>query len=122
MMNYIINPAWFYWLSVCHGMKTVVLVAAILMLFPCVGFFVEACANAECSGWDDEDAQRSLKTCKKWFIRSLVLFVVFAFIPSKNTLIEMQVARFATYDNAAWTLDAVKSAVDYIVEAIKELK
>lgn len=121
-MNYIINPAWFYWLSVCNNLKTVLLVMAILMFLPTIGFFVDACVNAECNGWDDEDAQKSIKSCKRWFIISIVLFVLFAFVPSKNTLIEMQVARFATYENAAWTLDAVKSAVDYIVEAIKSLK
>lgn len=121
-MNYIINPAWFYWMSVASGLKVVVLITALLMLFPCIGFFVDAAVNAECSGWDDEDAQRSLKICGKWFIRSIVLFVAFAFVPSKNTLIEMQVAKLATYENTAWTLETVKSAVDYIVEAINSMK
>ena len=44
------------------------------------------------------------------------------FVPSKEALIEMQVARFATYENAEWTLDTVKAAVDYIVESIKSVR
>ena len=41
--------------------------------------------------------------------------------PSEKRLIEMQIARFATVENAEWALDAIKSATDYIVSAIKEL-
>ena len=123
-MNYIINPAWFYWMSVASGIKMVVLVVAILMLFPCVGFFINACIEAECEydGFDDDDAKRSLKVSGKWLAISIVLFVVFAFVPSKDTLIEMQVAKLATVENANWTLETIKSAVDYIVEAIKSMK
>lgn len=122
-MNYIINPAWFYWMSVASGIKTVVLVVAILMLFPCVGFFINACIEAECGdGFEGDDAKRSLKVSGKWLAISIVLFVVFAFVPSKNTLIEMQIAKLATVENANWTLETIKSAVDYIVEAIKSMK
>ena len=49
-----------------------------------------------------------------------VLFLVF--VPSKETLIEMMIAKQATYENATWTVDALKSAVDYIVQAIQSLK
>ena len=123
-MNYIINPAWFYWMSVASGIKMVVLVVAIFMLFPCVGFFINACVEAEygCDGFEDDDAKRSIKESSKWLTICIILFVVFAFVPSKDTLIEMQVAKLATYENATWTLETVKSAVDYIVEAIKSMK
>ena len=48
------------------------------------------------------------------------LFLVF--VPSKETLIEMMIAKQATYENATWTVDALKSAVDYVVQAIQSLK
>ena len=51
-----------------------------------------------------------------------VPFIIHVFIPSRETLIEMQIARFTTVENAEWALDAVKSATDYIVSAIKELQ
>lgn len=123
-MNYIINPAWFYWMSVASGIKIVVLVVALLMLFPCIGFFISACVEAECGcdGFEDDDAKRSLKASSKWLTISIVLFVVFAFVPSKDTLIGMQVAKLATVENANWTLETIKSAVDYIVESIKSMK
>lgn len=121
-MNYIINPAWFYWMSVASGIKMVVLVVALLMLFPCIGFFINACIEAEWDGFEDDDAKRSLKVSGKWLTISIILFVVFAFVPSKDTLIEMQVAKLATVENANWTLETIKSAVDYIVDAIKSMK
>jgi hypothetical protein len=43
-------------------------------------------------------------------------------LPSDDTLIEMMIAKQATYDNAQWTLETLKSAVDYIVNAIKSVK
>ena len=48
--------------------------------------------------------------------------LVLVFVPSKETLIEMMIAKQATYENATWTLDALKSAVDYVVQAIQSLK
>lgn len=50
-----------------------------------------------------------------------ILFITYVFIPPRETLIEMQIARFATVENTEWALDAIKSATDYIVSAIKEL-
>ena len=32
------------------------------------------------------------------------------------------VAKYATYENAGLTVDALKSAVDYVVQAIQSLK
>lgn len=56
------------------------------------------------------------------FVVAVILFIIHVFIPSRETLIEMQIARFTTVENAEWALDAVKSATDYIVSAIKELQ
>ena len=112
-MNYIINPAWFYWISVADNVKIVD--AVLSMIVTCIGTLTAI------GGFIDEDdnlKKRGFHICALAF----VMWVVFALIPDKNTLIEMQIARLATYDNANWTVDAMKSAVDYIVEAIKSLK
>ena len=44
------------------------------------------------------------------------------FIPNKQTIIEMMIAKKATYDNVSWTIEQVKEAVDYVISAIKEIK
>lgn len=55
-------------------------------------------------------------------VLAVIMSAIYAFIPSRETLIGMQIARFTTVENAEWALDAVKSATDYIVSAIKELQ
>lgn len=112
-MNYIINPAWFYWISVADGAKLFVLLCAVLLTL--IGALV-AIGGAV----DDEDEIK-----KKGIILllvSVITWIAFIFIPGKQTLIEMMIARTATVDNANWTVETLKSAVDYIVEAIKSMK
>lgn len=115
MTGYIINPIWFYFLDVCEGLKIVVFIlAGCLAVTAIIGFGMYACDEF----YDDEKA---LKNLKKMIIATIILLVVAIIIPSKQTLITMMVAKFATYENAGWTVDAIKGAVDYIVEAIKSL-
>lgn len=115
-MNYIINPMWFYWISVIDRLKIFALCADFICVI-CVGviFFVrlDACGEDE-------------KTCTKWIHIFLALFIVLTlisiFVPSRNTLIEMMIARNATTENATTAVEAIKSAVDYIINAIQSAK
>jgi hypothetical protein len=121
-MNYIINPAWFYWLQLVNGAKVVFgifLGVAVVLLIVLSAVYI---TNVDCCGADDEDTQRYAKMVKKCVILCVTFAIVMVVIPSKDTLIEMQIAKYATYENANWTLDAIKSAVDYIIEAINSMK
>lgn len=119
-MNYIIDPMWFYWVNVVDWIKGVVLSIAIIATVVAFIGFVIAMAN---KGWDSEsEHKREMKSARALTVISVIAFMVSAFIPSKQTLIEMQVAKFATYENAEWTVEAIKQAVDYIVEAVGSLK
>ena len=55
-------------------------------------------------------------------IISLVTLIISLFIPSKETLISMMIAKYATKENLSMTVEGIKSAVDYIVNAMKEIK
>jgi len=120
-MTYIIDPMWFYWLNVVDSAKTIVYVVFVVSIIAVIVGTVVVLSNRE-YGADDEEYIVGKKILKI----SIPLVVVFAlavvFIPSKKTMIEIQVAKYATYENAEWTVEAIKSAVDYIVEAIKQLK
>lgn len=113
MNGYIINPAWFYWVNVADGIRIVVIVGMILslsaFLVSAIIMFVE----------DDDDL---LKPTRFGLIFSIFFVLGAVFVPSKETLIEMQIAKYATWENAEWTVDAIKDAVDYIVNAIGSLK
>ena len=117
MNEYIINPSWFYWISVLDTLKAVLLVAAILLVI--VTF---SCGYSAIGLCDDEEAAKLKQHAKQCAVAVAVCLVACIFIPSKKVLIEMMIAKYATYENAQITADALKSAVDYIIEAIKSVK
>lgn len=128
-MNYIINPSWFYWLGVVNSMRGFMLVAFIVAIIIIGVSLIIIPVNVKMiqdypSICDDErKAVRFFTKALKVAIGVGVasgLFLVF--VPSKETLIEMMVAKQATYENATWTVDALKSAVDYVVQSIQSLK
>ena len=127
-MNYIINPIWFYWMSVVDAVKatllTLTIISGVAFLFLAIArvvTFVET-VNED----DDEEVVKVKSALKKAFNIVLGVFVVSVsasiFIPSKNTLIEMQAAKYATYENTEQMVENIKIAVDYVVESIKSLK
>lgn len=119
-MNCIVDPMWFYWINVADWIKDVTLFIAILAL---VGAFIRFEIAVSDAGWDSEsEHKQKMKSARVLAVIAVIAFICSAFIPSKQTLIEMQVAKFATYENAEWTVETIKQAVDYIVEAIGSLK
>ena len=128
-MNYIINPSWFYWLGVVNSMRgfmlaafivAIIVIGVALILIPWNVSMIREFPDLS----DDERKNvRFFTKALKVAIGACVasgLFLVF--VPSKETLIEMMIAKQATYENATWTVDALKNAVDYVVQAIQSLK
>lgn len=120
-MNYIINPMWFYWVNVVDTLVVILIVLFILTVVFCVISGVFTLTTLE-YGADDEDHKAAKRIFKRCFIAAVIVGIAVILIPTKNTLIEMQIARYATYENAEITIDAIKSAVDYIVDAMKSVK
>lgn len=119
-MNCIVDPMWFYWINVADWIKDVTLFIAIIATVVAFLRFVTAMADKD---WDSEsEHKQKMKSARVLAVIAVIAFICSTFIPSKQTLIEMQVAKFATYENAEWTVETIKQAVDYIVEAIGSLK
>lgn len=121
-MTYIIHPSWFYFLHLVSEIKTLTFIALLFLGITTIVLFAVFLTSLADYGMDDEDTQRYFKVFKKVLVPLAFVVIVSIVIPSKETLIEMQVARYATVENAEWTLETIKSAVDYVVEAIKSLK
>ena len=117
MNGYIIDPAWFYWIAIADAIRTTIfIIATVLLVFGgIIGIFI-AINN------DDVSDVIDIKVVLKMIIAGAVCFVIAVLIPSKETLIAMQVAKYATWENANWTVDAVKDAVDYIVDALGSME
>lgn len=128
-MNYIINPSWFYWLGVVHSMRgfmltafivAVIIVGVALIIIP---VNVKLIRDYPSISDDERKAVRFFTKALKVAIGVCVIGGLFLiFVPSKDTLIEMMIAKQATYENATWTVDALKSAIDYVIQAIQSLK
>ena len=128
-MNYIINPSWFYWLGVVNSMRSfmiaafviaIIVIGVALIIIPIevkmIQDFPTMCAD------ERKVVMFFTKALKIAIGVCIVAGLFLVFIPSKDTLIEMMIAKQATYENATWTVDALKSAVDYVVQAIQRLK
>ena len=116
-MDYIINPSWFYWISVLDTLKVVLLVAAIPLAIATL-----FCVFAAIDPLDDEEGAKLKQHAKRCAVAFAACLMACIFIPSKQVLIEMMIAKYATYENVQITTDALKSAVDYIIESLKSLK
>jgi Na+-driven multidrug efflux pump len=112
---------WFYWVNVVDTLVVILIVLLNLAVVACVISGIIAFTTLE-YGDDDEDHKAAKRIFKRCFITAVVVAIAVILIPTKNTLIEMQIARYATYENAEITIDAIKSAVDYIVDAMKSVK
>ncbi|MBO5967314.1 MAG: hypothetical protein J6S14_02315 [Clostridia bacterium] len=116
-MNYIINPSVFYWISVASEVKGV---AILMLVLGTAGVFAGSIIYLTNNDLLDDEERAALRTLFR-FAAPIFAFGLLGviFIPDKQTLIEMLIAKTATVDNAEWTLDALKQAVDYIVAAMK---
>ena len=128
-MNYIINPSWFYWLGVVESMRHFMVAAFIVSIVVVVVSAIIIPMNISMIREFPDTSDDERKTAQ-FFTKALKIAIgvlaisglVLVFVPSKETLIEMMIATQATYENATWTVDALKSAVDYVVQAIQNLK
>lgn len=128
-MNYIINPSWFYWLGVVHSMRGFMLTAFIVSIITIgvaliiIPVNVKLIRDYPIISDDERKVVRFFTKALKVSIGVCIVAGLFlVFVPSKETLIEMMIAKQATYENATWTVDALKNAVDYVVQAMQSLK
>lgn len=119
-MDYIINPMWFYWLQAVSAVQIALGVIAGLLGVALMVAIVAALSNLE-YGTDDKDFILGKRMCLIIFPIFFVTLLATLLIPSRETMISMMVAKYATLDNAQTVVDGIKSAADYIINAIKEV-
>lgn len=135
-MNYIINPNWFYWLQLLSNIRGIVIAISALISIGFIIAIVASVVNYVC-GYEyrnkiDENGKPydsdwcnyllARKFVKILFPIAIVFLIISILIPSKETLISIMIAKYATKENLSMTVDGIKSAVDYIVNAMKEIK
>lgn len=109
MNDYIINPSFFYWVNVVDALSI------FMAIFSVIGILVSAI-------WviiQYEDGEKPKKAIVTLVI-SLLVGVTAVFVPSKETMIEMEIARNATKSNVMEMKKDVKDIADYIFEKIEK--
>lgn len=103
-MNYIIDPKLFYLSGICENIYTTLMVLSILSLLFFTIIILFSADNGDC----------------KWgivgLIISLCVLIIAQFIPDKETCYAIMVAKMATVENVEFTIEKLKSLVDYIAE------
>jgi len=123
-MEYYINPSWFYWIKVIDGIQTAFIVFGVVFGILVVCLSIAYFAERSCI-FDEDDEQNVARIFL--FLRiSIVVFIVAVlgavFFTNRNTLIEIQIAKYATRENVDTTVESIKSIIDYVVESIGSLK
>ena len=116
MNNYIVDPMFFYWCNVVDGAFTICIVGFILMVAFLSGFIIiNASENYK------YDSIFEIPKFKKRFVILLMLTILLGlgliFIPTKETLIGMEIARHATYDNIDTIINKIVDAAAEIVSS-----
>ena len=121
-MEYIINPSWFYWLHVIDGIRGFAIGVIVVSIAASVIIGISLLINASDDWFEGETVKKLTRFLVVFLSSSAIAGILLIFVPEKGTIIEMMIAKKATYDNVSWTLEQVKEAVDYIISAIKEIK
>ena len=114
-MNYIIHSVWFYIISIVDALKGLSVVVAILSILIACSLLYDSLTETE------ENKKKRFRVAKKLFIVCIVFTLLSIFIPNKNTLMQIMIAKYATYDNASATIQTVQNAADYIIESVGKL-
>ena len=124
-MTYIIPPSFFYLASVFDTLKFAAFIAFIVSAI--VGCFAYGFYASELKdllkgyGFCEKDVKNEQRVFKVSVICAIISLILAVLIPSKNTMIEIMVAKIATYENVNMTIGTIKAIMDYIVETAKQI-
>lgn len=129
MSGPIINPAIFYWIGVSSAAQAFFVISvgtAICVLIVAAIIISMEASLVKTFPRGSEENIRVVNSWKKIFKYSVITIIIGSllcvFIPTKETLLSILVAKYLTYENATWTLESVKEAVNYIINAVAMLK
>jgi len=119
-MSPIISPWWIYVYEIIETLNDAfvnvsifAVIAAIILVVFCIINYINC---------EDE----IVNTFKPWIKPAIALFaisgMIAVFVPSQDTLIYMQIARYSTPENLEQVVETTKDAVDYVIDAVQSIK
>lgn len=112
-MNPIINPIFFYFISVTGVLRNIMLIGG-FAIAGCIVFAGFICCI-------DVDIEEVFNTFKKPVIIFLLIGTLGVFIPSENTCYKMLAASLITPDNIEVVKDGTQELVNYIIDVADQI-
>ena len=118
-MNPIINPLWFYLISVGDSLIKLFTVMGGCALIAAV--ILGVVGGMEYADGDEEIGRKMLHYVKKCVIISILTFSLMAIIPSEKTCYKMIAATIVTPNNIETVGETATDIIDYIIESVDTL-
>lgn len=106
----VINPIWFYLISVCDAVKTLAIGALMLGACCLLALFMVGCGFIDELEWG-----KLLPITKKVSIAVAIVICVAIFCPSQKTIEKMLVAQNVTYERVEQATDVVSNVYEDIM-------
>lgn len=116
MTGPIIDPMWFYWLQVCDSLRLFFFIAAGVVLFVDV-MMTSVLFDEYCN------KQRKIKIRNIMIVLlvfGLVLIAAGIVMPSKETMIQMEIARHVTYESTESVIQTITNTASDLLEKLTE--
>ena len=116
MGTQIVDPMWFYWISVIDNVKIVLSVISFIIV---IGLIITIIVMAvECE--DIDEFRQAFKKLKGLQIGTFAvcLILMTCFIPSSETLIKMEIAKHVTYENTTIAIEKIEEVAKDIIHEL----
>ena len=116
MEGYIIHPSFFYLLSVVEGIRGAAIILSVMALIAVGSCTLLVAVYNDFDDDNDDAVNKKMKEIIKYSAIALIVCgLIIIFIPGKRTILEMLIAKYATYSNVQTMFDEVKQIVDYLI-------
>ena len=112
----LVDPMWFYWISVIDNVKCVFSVIAFIVSVVLIATIIFMAADCE----DFNEFRQEFKKFKgpKIGTFAVCLILVICFMPSSETLIKMEIAKHATYENTTIAIEKIEEVAKDIIHEL----
>ena len=123
-MEPIISPFFFYFINLVENVWGVSIAAAIVSgVAICALLTCCACeSDSEYESFNDIYNNHYKKVTRRSILICVISIVICLFVPSKETMIEMAIAKNVTSQNIELAKDSVKGIIDYTIESVEKIR
>ena len=106
---FIVNPWIFYFAEICEGLKTIVIIFAIIaFIYVLCMYLLDCCGEIKTSWWN--------KNTKIVTIIGIIFMIFAVAIPSQSTCYKMIIASQVTAENLDKVEDTIERIADYVAD------